>query len=153
VFLPGFQKGSVQFRPKKAICIVARKNVKKLEKQFRWLPDGAGMTNKGRVPHWGYRGTRVPPGEAGRRVLLFLFSRNTIIVSCDKQNTALVCFLSGNITLMVFLAWKTHSTCGLVGFPGKKTTRVIFSLKKYTRAVFLFYQIVIYHYLSISVII
>jgi hypothetical protein len=64
VFLPGFQKGRVQFRQKKAICVVARKNVKKLEKhiefrllgsikcfsisfthlrQFRWLPDGAGI--------------------------------------------------------------------------------------------------------------
>jgi hypothetical protein len=63
VFLPGFQKGWAQFRPK-AICVVARKNVNKLEKllgsikcfpisfanlrQFRWLLDGAGniMTNK-----------------------------------------------------------------------------------------------------------
>jgi hypothetical protein len=32
VFLPGFQKGRAQFRPKKAICVVERKNVKKLEK-------------------------------------------------------------------------------------------------------------------------
>jgi hypothetical protein len=32
VFLSGFQKGRAQFRPKKAICIVARKNVKKFEK-------------------------------------------------------------------------------------------------------------------------
>jgi hypothetical protein len=28
------------------------------------------------------------------------------LVSCDKQKTARVCFLSGNITLMVFLAGK-----------------------------------------------
>jgi hypothetical protein len=30
--------------------------------------------------------------------------------------------------------------CGLVGFPAKKTTRVIFPLKKHTRAVFLLYS-------------
>jgi hypothetical protein len=42
------------------------------------------------------------------------------LVSCDKQKMALVCFLSGNITLMVFLA-------------GKPTR----PLKKHTRAVFL----------------
>jgi hypothetical protein len=35
---------------------------------------------------------------------------------------------------VVSLAWETHSTCGLVGFPAKKTTRVIFPLKKHTRA-------------------
>jgi hypothetical protein len=57
------------------------------------------------------------------------------LVSGDKQKTALVCFLSGNITLLVFLAWETHSTCALVGFPAKKTTCVIFPLKN-TRAVF-----------------
>jgi hypothetical protein len=34
VFLPGFQKSRAQFRPKKAICVVARKNIKKLEKLF-----------------------------------------------------------------------------------------------------------------------
>jgi hypothetical protein len=31
---------------------------------------------------------------------------------------------------VVFLAWETNSTCWLVGFPAKKTTRVIFPLKK-----------------------
>jgi hypothetical protein len=39
------------------------------------------------------------------------------------------------------MAWETHSTCGLVGFPDKKTTRVIFPLKKHTRLVFLLYDI------------
>jgi hypothetical protein len=32
--------------------------------------------------------------------------------------------------------WKPHSCCGLVGFPAKKTTRVIFPLKKHMSAVF-----------------
>jgi hypothetical protein len=41
VFLPGFQKGRAQFRPKKAICIVARKNKKKLEKHFLLKRQGA----------------------------------------------------------------------------------------------------------------
>jgi hypothetical protein len=63
-------------------------------------------------------------------------SKCSHLVSCDKQKTVLVCFFSGNITLMVFFAWKTHSTCGLaVSWP--RTTRVIFPLKKHTRAVFL----------------
>jgi hypothetical protein len=31
------------------------------------------------------------------------------LVSCNEQKTALVCFLSENITLMVFLAWETHA--------------------------------------------
>jgi hypothetical protein len=43
------------------------------------------------------------------------------LVSCDKQKTALVCFFSGNITLVVFLAWENHSTCGLVGFPARSS--------------------------------
>jgi hypothetical protein len=46
-------------------------------------------------------------------------------VACDKKKTALVCSWSENITLMLFLA--------------EKTTHVIFSLQKHTRAVFLFY--------------
>jgi hypothetical protein len=33
---------------------------------------------------------------------------------------------------------ETHSTNGLVGFQAKKTTHVIFPLKKHTRAGFLF---------------
>jgi type III secretory pathway component EscT len=44
-------------------------------------------------------------------------------VAFDKQKTALVYFLSGNITLVVFLAWETYPTCGLVGFLAKKTTQ------------------------------
>jgi hypothetical protein len=36
------------------------------------------------------------------------------------------------ITRVVFLAWQTHSTCGLVGFPAKKPTRVMFPLKKHS---------------------
>jgi hypothetical protein len=82
-------------------------------------------------------------------------SRCSHLVSCDKQKMALMCFLSGNITLMVFLARETHSTVTLIrGFlsPGnpfdgprkprvwsngffraKKTTSVIFPLKKHTR--------------------
>jgi hypothetical protein len=51
------------------------------------------------------------------------------IVSCDKQKTALACFLNGNITLVVFLAWDPLDLRSR-GFPGQENHECDISTQK-----------------------
>ena len=64
--------------------------------------------------------------------------KNIIKRTCDKQKTALVCFLSGNIVLVVFLAQEMHSTCGLVHFLGQENHSYNISTQKTNSCGFLF---------------